>query len=153
MDKKVVKRGLLPYLFIALFMLGMFYLFNVMNKEVNVLTYDEFVEKLDGGKALVFAYTFTNKSQNTLSVTFGVKEGSKSLTTAELGYGTGGKNLVAKFWDGDSWENAIGHTFTVDKMAAGDVDGESGTFYVYISFDNPDFNAPAANLNLNWDLA
>ena len=50
MDKKVVKRGLLPYLFIALFMLGMFYVFNVMNKEVNVLTYDEFVEKLDSGK-------------------------------------------------------------------------------------------------------
>ena len=50
MDKKVVKRGLLPYLFIALFMLGMFYMFNVMNKEVNVLTYDEFVENLDGGK-------------------------------------------------------------------------------------------------------
>ena len=50
MDKKVVKRGLLPYLFIALFMLAMFYMFNVMNKEVNVLTYDEFVENLDGGK-------------------------------------------------------------------------------------------------------
>ena len=44
MDKKIVKRGLLPYLFIALFMLGLFYVFNVMNQDVNVLTYDEFVE-------------------------------------------------------------------------------------------------------------
>ena len=50
MDKKTVKRGLLPYLFIALVILGVFYVFNVMNEDVNVLTYDEFVEKLDGGK-------------------------------------------------------------------------------------------------------
>ena len=50
MDKKTVKRGLLPYLFIALFMLGIFYVFNVTNQKVNVLTYDEFVDELDGGK-------------------------------------------------------------------------------------------------------
>lgn len=49
-DKRVVRRGLLPYLFMALAILGIFYVFNVMNRDVNVLTYDEFVEKLDEGK-------------------------------------------------------------------------------------------------------
>ena len=47
MDKKTVKRGLLPYLFIALLMFGMFYMFDISNRKVHELTYDEFVEKLD----------------------------------------------------------------------------------------------------------
>lgn len=50
MDKKTIKRGLLPYLFLALIMLGIFYVFNVLNKDVNILTYNEFVEKLDKGE-------------------------------------------------------------------------------------------------------
>ena len=50
MDKKTVKRGLLPYLFIALIMLGMFYFFGIANKDVTVLTYNEFVEEMNKGK-------------------------------------------------------------------------------------------------------
>ncbi len=49
-DRRTVKRGLLPYLFMALIILGVFYVFNVMNQDVKVLTYNEFIEKLDGGK-------------------------------------------------------------------------------------------------------
>lgn len=49
-DKKTVKRGLLPYLFIAVIMLFVFYVYSVMNTKVNILTYNEFVEKLNGGK-------------------------------------------------------------------------------------------------------
>ena len=30
-DKKTIKKGLLPYLFLALIMLGVFYVVNVMN--------------------------------------------------------------------------------------------------------------------------
>ena len=48
-DKKTVKRGLLPYLFLFIVMLGIFYFFNIANKKVNVISYDEFVEKLDSG--------------------------------------------------------------------------------------------------------
>ena len=48
-DKKTVKRGLLPYLFLFIAMLGIFYFFNIANKKVNVISYDEFVEKLDSG--------------------------------------------------------------------------------------------------------
>ncbi len=48
-DTKTVKRGLLPYLFLFIAMLGIFYFFNIANKKVNVISYDEFVEKLDSG--------------------------------------------------------------------------------------------------------
>ena len=49
-DKKAVKRGLLPYLFLFIIMLGVFYVFNVLNKDINELTYDEFIQKLDQNK-------------------------------------------------------------------------------------------------------
>jgi len=49
-DKKTVKKGLLPYLFLAVIMLAIFYMFNVMNNDVKVLAYNEFVEKLNDGK-------------------------------------------------------------------------------------------------------
>ena len=50
MDKKTLKKGLLPYLFLFLIMLGVFYVFTVVNKEVHTFTYDEFIEKLEKGK-------------------------------------------------------------------------------------------------------
>ena len=50
MDKKTVKRGLLPYLFIGLLMIGMYLMFNISNFKVTELSYDEFIENLDGGK-------------------------------------------------------------------------------------------------------
>ena len=46
-DKKTIKKGLLPYLFIFIIMLAVFYYFNVTNKDKHDFTYDEFVEKLD----------------------------------------------------------------------------------------------------------
>jgi len=49
-DKKTIKKGLLPYLFMIIIVFGVFYVFNVMNQEVNELTYDEFIEKLDKEK-------------------------------------------------------------------------------------------------------
>jgi cell division protease FtsH len=49
-DKKTIKKGLLPYLFIFVMMLCVYYVFMVVNKDVNDLSYDEFIEKLDKGK-------------------------------------------------------------------------------------------------------
>ena len=49
-DKRVIKKGLLPYLFILLIMLGVFLYFKMTNNEVHTFTYDEFVDKLDGDK-------------------------------------------------------------------------------------------------------
>ena len=50
MDKKTVKRGLLPYLFIILIMGGMIFFMNFSGIKVHELSYDQFVENLDGGK-------------------------------------------------------------------------------------------------------
>ena len=50
LDKKTVKKGLLPYLFLFIIMLGVFYVLNFLNKDVHELTYDKFIEKLDKGQ-------------------------------------------------------------------------------------------------------
>ena len=50
LDKKTVKKGLLPYLFLFIIMLGVFYVLNFLNKDVHEFTYDEFISKLDKGK-------------------------------------------------------------------------------------------------------
>ncbi len=49
MNKKTVKKGLVPYVFIFFIMITIYYCFNVMNQKVNVLSYNEFVEKLSDG--------------------------------------------------------------------------------------------------------
>ena len=49
MNKKNVKRGLLPYVFLLLIILTMYYLFGVMNSKVNELTYDAFIKELEKG--------------------------------------------------------------------------------------------------------
>ena len=46
-NKNTVKKGMLPYLFITLIILSIFYFVNVMNNSVNVLSYDEFIKKLN----------------------------------------------------------------------------------------------------------
>ena len=50
LDKKVIKKGLLPYLFLFIIMLGVLYVFNVLNRDINELSYDEFIKKLETGK-------------------------------------------------------------------------------------------------------
>ena len=49
-DNKTLKKGLLPYLFLAIIILGVFYFFNVLNSNVHEFSYDEFIEKLEKGK-------------------------------------------------------------------------------------------------------
>ena len=43
MNKKTVKKGMLPYLFLLFVILGVVYFLNIANKKVNVITYDQFV--------------------------------------------------------------------------------------------------------------
>ena len=49
-DNKTLKKGLLPYLFLAIIILGVLYFFNVLNSNVHEFSYDEFIEKLEKGK-------------------------------------------------------------------------------------------------------
>ena len=46
MNKKNIKKSLVPYVFLLLLMLGMYYMFVVANSKVNELTYDEFIKKI-----------------------------------------------------------------------------------------------------------
>ena len=49
MNKKNIKRGLLPYVFLVLLILGIYYVFNVVNEKVNPFTYDQFISELNKG--------------------------------------------------------------------------------------------------------
>ena len=49
-DKKVIRKGLLPYLILLVLMLGIYYVFNVFNQNIHELTYNEFIDKLENGK-------------------------------------------------------------------------------------------------------
>lgn len=48
-DKKTVKRGLLPYLFILLAMLGILYFVGIGSQNIEELSYNQFIEQLDSG--------------------------------------------------------------------------------------------------------
>jgi len=50
LNKKTIKKGLLPYVFLFIIVLSVFYVFNVFNKNIHELTYDEFISKIDDGK-------------------------------------------------------------------------------------------------------
>ena len=49
-DNKALRKSVLPYLIIAVVMLGLFYILTVMNNDVKVLSYDEFISKLEKNK-------------------------------------------------------------------------------------------------------
>ena len=46
MDKNTLKRGILPYLILVVVIFGVYYLFDVLNTKVNVLTYKELTEAI-----------------------------------------------------------------------------------------------------------
>ena len=50
MNRKAVKKGLLPYIFLLLIILSVLYFFNTMNKKVNVITFDQFIDYANKGE-------------------------------------------------------------------------------------------------------
>ena len=64
MNKKVVKRGLLPYIFLIIFLFCMYALVGSMNTKVNELTYGEFMEAVEEKE--VEEITVTPNSQSTV---------------------------------------------------------------------------------------
>ncbi len=61
MDKKNVKRGLLPYLFLILLLIGIYYMVIISDKTINNITYDQFLEELN--KNTVTEVNITPKSR------------------------------------------------------------------------------------------
>ena len=50
MNNKTVKKGLLPYVFLFVFIVTCLFIFNTFNTTVNNLSYDEFIKYLNDGK-------------------------------------------------------------------------------------------------------
>ena len=50
LDKKTIKKGLLPYIFIFVIMLGVFYFYTINGSGKHDFTYDKFMEKLESGE-------------------------------------------------------------------------------------------------------
>ena len=86
MDKKTIKRGLVPYLFVALFMFAMFYAFNFANQKVTELSYDEFIEYLDGGdiKELEIVPSTSGYTYKVSGVLDSYSEGESFIATLPL---------------------------------------------------------------------
>ena len=79
MNKNSLKRGLLPYLFLILFVFGAYYAFNVMNRKVNALSYDKLITLLDEEK--VTELTITPKERAVTYEITGKLEGYKENET------------------------------------------------------------------------
>lgn len=57
-NKKQIKKGFLPYIFLFLFVILVFYLLNGLNKKVNEITYNDFVKAVKNSE--VMEVTMTN---------------------------------------------------------------------------------------------
>ena len=57
MNKNTIKKGILPYLFLVLFIFGVYYLFNVINNQPKTITYNELIQALDQGTVTEMAIT------------------------------------------------------------------------------------------------
>jgi len=86
MNKKNVKRGLLPYVFLVLLILVIYYTFSITNVDVNKLTYSEFLDKLKNDQVTELVIT-PNSSQGIYVLTgklHGYKENETFNSTAVL---------------------------------------------------------------------
>ncbi len=83
-DMKAIRRGILPYVFLVVIMLGILFVYKVADQTVNKLTYNEFVEKLDKGEIKTLNIT-THGSAYTYEVEGTLKDYKKNETfTAKL---------------------------------------------------------------------
>ncbi len=78
-NNKNVKKGLVPYLFMILIMLGVFYVFNFMNTDIKKLTYNEFMSELSDGNIKDVTIT-ARSSAKTYEVEGSLKDAKKDQT-------------------------------------------------------------------------
>ena len=50
MKQKQIRKNFIPYVFLAIFIVSVLFLFDTLNKKVNVLTYDEFMKMANAGE-------------------------------------------------------------------------------------------------------
>ncbi len=119
-NQKNVKKGLLPYLFMFLIIIGVFYVFNVMNTDVKNLTYNEFIGELNEGNIKNVTIT-TRDSAKTYEVTGTLRNAKKNQTFfARLPMS---EAVIEKIVDGSEKQN-----FKLETKA----DPDSSTFLVIL---------------------
>lgn len=57
MNKKEIKKSLVPYIFLLVFFIGCMIMFKMFNNTVNEITYDDFIKDLNGGKVTELTIT------------------------------------------------------------------------------------------------
>lgn len=50
MKQKTVKRNIVPYIFLFLMIIGIYYFFDIMNQKINYITLDEFIKQAEKGQ-------------------------------------------------------------------------------------------------------
>lgn len=73
MNKRTVKRGLFPYLFIFVFIAVVMFVFSMLNQKLNIITYDEFIKSVSDGT--VKEVTITPRSRAKVYELTGTMEG------------------------------------------------------------------------------
>lgn len=73
MNKKTMKRGLFPYLFIFVFIAVVMFVFSMLNQKLNIITYDEFIKSISDGA--VKEVTITPRSRAKVYELTGTMEG------------------------------------------------------------------------------
>ena len=61
--KKEIKRGLVPYVFMFLIILGVLYFVNVLNQNIHNLTYNQFMTELSSGEVKEITVTTRDSAQ------------------------------------------------------------------------------------------
>jgi cell division protease FtsH len=77
MNKKTLKRTVMSYVLIGLIMVGILYFVSVMNKKVNFITYDEFMNEMENNNVAEVVLT-PRTSGNVYEVTGTLKSYSKN---------------------------------------------------------------------------
>ena len=62
MKKRNIRQGVLPYVFLILFVVIVYIIFSTMNKKVNTLTYDEFIKNINAGEVTELEITPKERS-------------------------------------------------------------------------------------------
>ena len=120
MNKKTIKKGLLPYLFLLFVILGVVYFLNIANKKVNVITYDQFVGFAEEG--LIKEVVITSNSRAGLYTIVGTNNNYQENEYFSL------KMPLSDEVISDIMDLQDKHNFTVDASA----DPESSTILLVI---------------------
>ena len=120
MNKKVIKRGLMPYLFLFIFLFGIMLLFSSMNQQVHELNYNKFMEYVEDKK--VEEITIVPRSRSSVYVISGQLKEYKENESFSFNMPLTNETMV-KLYEAEDQGN-----FTINTTT----DPESSTFVQFL---------------------